>query len=81
MGRSSFWYVDDARRVRWAVRVSAAAGGAGARIVFTSRDQQISTAFLLEKEERELSRYELLELLSFAKADAVGAHALDRQVA
>lgn len=77
MQKSSFWYVDDEHQVRWAVRVS----GAG-RIVFTSRERQISAEYSLEKEERELSRYELLELLGAAKAEAVGARAAEtRRVA
>ena len=40
-----------------------------ATIVFTSRDQQLGTSYPLEKEEAELTRYELLELLTRAKLE------------
>lgn len=78
MSEQHFWYIDDEHRVRWAVRVSAgpAAGGLGggsARIYFTSRDGQISTSYLLEKEEQELTRYELIELLGQARRESAGA--------
>lgn len=73
MSMAPFWYLDDEQRVRWAVRVSRAAAAfepdAAARIVFTSLDQQIATAYPLEKEQSELTRYELLELLTRAKLE------------
>lgn len=72
MDREHFWFVDDENRVRWAVRVSAGfatpeAGAPEPRIVFTSRDVQISAAYPFEKDEQELTRYEVLELLGEAK--------------
>lgn len=68
----AFWYIDDNHHVRWAVCVT---GGAERRIVFTSRDQQIATGFDLDSDESALSRYEILELLSLAKQEAICAHA------
>lgn len=71
MSMAPFWYLDDDQRVRWAVRVSRAApeAGSGARIVFTSLDRQLSTEYPLEKEQSELTRYELLELLTRSKLE------------
>lgn len=75
MRQEHFWFVDDEQRVRWAVRVSpgySAPGGRAeeARIVFTSRDLQLSTGYPLEKDEQELSGYEVRELLAQAKLEA-----------
>jgi hypothetical protein len=81
MTQEKFWFVDDEQQVRWAVRVSA---GYSLRhglpttepsIVFTSRDLQLQTAFTLDKDEQELTRYELLELLGLAKQEAAGQRA------
>lgn len=74
MPQDHFWFVDDERTVRWAVWVTRgySTGGEseeGARIVFTSRDLQLVTEFSLEKDEQELSRYEVLELLAQAKLE------------
>ena len=80
MSDHRFWYIDDDHRDRWAVRVSSGHGGEP-RIVFTTRDRQVSTAFDLDKEERLLTRYELLELLSEAKIEAVSAELRAMQVA
>lgn len=75
MSIAPFWYVDDNNSVRWAVRMCHALTSfdpeAGTEIVFTSRDQQISTPYPLDKEHAELSRYELLELLNRAKLEAM----------
>ena len=77
MPQEHFWFVDDEQQVRWAVRVSggyATPGGGPApdpRIVFTSREVQISTAYPLEKDEQELTCYEVLELLGAAKVESV----------
>jgi hypothetical protein len=74
MDRHRFWYVDDAQRVRWAVRISGAVDRGLAtepRIVFTSGDRQVHTPFELEKEQSQLSRYEILELLAEAKRRVV----------
>ena len=77
MPQEHFWFIDDEQQVRWAVRVSggyAAPGGSPAtdpRIVFSSRDIQISTAYPLEKDEQELTCYEVLELLGAAKVESV----------
>lgn len=70
-----FWFVDDEQHVRWAVRLSRPfatpehPSSRDARIVFTSARYQISTAYALEKEQHELSKYELLELLAQAKRE------------
>ena len=77
MPQEHFWFIDDEQQVRWAVRVSAGympPGGAvpaDPRIVFTSREVQISTAYPLEKDEQELTCYEVLELLGAAKVESV----------
>jgi hypothetical protein len=76
MDREHFWFVDDDQRVRWAVRVSTGLltpdgqGAADPRIVFTSREVQISTVYSLEKDEQDLTGYEVLELLGQAKMNA-----------
>lgn len=76
MSEEHFWFVDDAEQVRWAVRVSSGhlAGRPGAageqRIVFTSRARQISTEYALDKDEQQLTRYEVLEMLAQAKREA-----------
>ena len=77
MPQEHFWFIDDEQQVRWAVRVSGGytaprgAASADARIVFTSREVQISTAYPLEKDEQELTCYEVLELLGAAKVESV----------
>ena len=81
MPQEHFWFIDDEQQVRWAVRVSGrytTPGGPPAsdpRIVFTSREVQISTAYPLEKDEHELTCYEVLELLAAAKVDSVRSKA------
>jgi hypothetical protein len=75
MPQEHFWFIDDEQQVRWAVRVSGAYTAPGSiptsdpRIVFTSREVQISTAYPLDKDEQELSCYEVLELLGAAKLE------------
>ena len=76
MPQDHFWYVDDEQAVRWAVRVSTGTkpgddAGPNARIVFTSRHAQISVPYSLDKEEHELTRYEVLEMLGEAKLASV----------
>ena len=77
MPQEHFWFIDDEQQVRWAVRVSAGYTAPGSapspdpRIVFTSRDVQISTGYPLDKDEQELTCYEVLELLGAAKADSM----------
>ena len=79
MPQDHFWFVDDEQHVRWAVRVSGlekiprSLPVGEPRIYFTSRTGQISTAYLLDTDEQDLSRYEVLELLADAKREA--AHA------
>ena len=81
MPQEHFWFIDDEQQVRWAVRVSVGYTAPGAlpasepRIVFTSREVQISTAYPLEKDEQELTCYELLELLGAAKVESVRSKA------
>jgi hypothetical protein len=81
MPQEHFWFIDDEQQVRWAVRVSGGHPAPGefpasdARIVFTSREVQISTAYPLEKDEQELTCYEVLELLAAAKVDSVRSKA------
>ena len=75
MSQEHFWFIDDEQQVRWAVRLSGgyAAPGAHApsdpRIVFTSRNAQLSTSYPLDKAEQELTCYEVLELLGTAKLE------------
>jgi hypothetical protein len=81
MPQEHFWFIDDEQQVRWAVRVSVgytapgAAAASDPRIVFTSREVQISTAYPLEKDEQELTCYEVLELLGAAKVESVRSKA------
>lgn len=75
MSQEHFWFIDDEQQVRWAVRLSGGYAGRGAlaasdpRIVFTSRDAQLSTSYPLDKGEQELTCYEVLELLGTAKLE------------
>lgn len=74
MNTHGFWFVDDNHRVRWAVCVTGTTTEdqrIEPRIVFTSRDRQVQTSFALAKDQSQLSRYEILELLSQAKSEAV----------
>ena len=75
MSQEHFWFIDDEQQVRWAVRLSGGYSPPGAfaasdpRIVFTSRDAQLTTAYPLDKAEQELTCYEVLELLGTAKLE------------
>jgi hypothetical protein len=76
MSEEHFWFVDDAEHVRWAVRVSSGhphpgrrVFGGEQRILFTSHARQISTEYALDKDEQQLTRYEVLELLAQAKRE------------
>ncbi|MBW3629096.1 MAG: hypothetical protein KY464_07330 [Gemmatimonadetes bacterium] len=75
MSQEHFWFIDDEQQVRWAVRVSGGYAAPGTlpttdtRIVFTSRHAQLSTSYPLDKDEQELTCYEVLELLGTAKLE------------
>lgn len=75
MPPAPFWFVEDHCRVRWAVRIAPARSefGAGgeATIFFTSTERRISTPYSLDKEQSELTRVELLDLLARATVEAV----------
>jgi len=72
MNVEPFWYIDDAQHVRWAVHVGPPGPESHRVVTFTSLVQQISTICVLEKEQHELTRYELLELLAHSKRQIVG---------
>jgi len=77
MPQEPFWFVDDEQHVRWAVRVNSGCPmpwerwTEGATIIFTSRHEQITASYPLDKEQHELTRYEMLELLATAKRAAL----------